>query len=210
MATVIPTPPASPPHTQTVYVEDAAVADFDLDPASPAPSDDCDSLSDEESTCSSDEGSLTSSCSSVDELDDDDLCRHQDIREAMTPPPLQEGPLAIFDAAAAVAAEEAGILSYPPQDYVQYSGPVPLPVVPLPVEPAAVLRQQQQQPMPVPVSVPVQQPSCAPSKYYFPAVWEWVGKYAQPAPMPIHHPHHHQPVHAFHHQVPLFALQGCY
>ncbi|KAK6070034.1 RAN1-like protein kinase [Seiridium cupressi] len=70
----LPTPPASPEPVEYVY-EAAANSDYTLDaPLSPAASD-----SDGESTCSSDEGSLTSSVSTIDDLDDDDFPRDEDM-----------------------------------------------------------------------------------------------------------------------------------
>jgi len=94
----------------------------------------------------------------------------------MTPPPQPEGPLSIYEP------EEARIVNFP-QEYVQYQGGMPEPVLhqPMPITPA--------------------QAYCG-SRYYLPnTVWDWVGKYAQPATVP------HHPV-PFHHQVPLFALKG--
>jgi hypothetical protein len=85
-ATTLPSPPASPDHITYVnnYDESAIEDDFDYDaPLSPASSD---SMSDGESTCSSDEGSLSSSGSSLEDFDDDDDLI-EDIPEVKTPPP---------------------------------------------------------------------------------------------------------------------------
>lgn len=87
-AATLPTPPASPEPTP-VYVnncEESAIDDeFDYPgPLSPATSD---SMSDDGSTCSSDEGSLTSSCSTIEDLEEDDYL--DDIPEARTLPPQQ-------------------------------------------------------------------------------------------------------------------------
>lgn len=66
---VLPTPPTSPGPTEYVDCEDAIIEDLGYDSLpSPAASD-----SDAESTCSSDDGSLTSSVSTIDDLDEDDF-----------------------------------------------------------------------------------------------------------------------------------------
>lgn len=163
-AQVLSTPPASPGHT-TVYVADgSAIEDdddeFDYDePLSPA-------SSDGESTCSSDEGSLTSSCSSIGDLEEDEDDLFEDIPEAKTPP-IYEAP------------EEPRVVAYHPQQEYMH-----------PVHPV--------QPLHAPV-----QPVCAPPKFQqlHQYVWDML-KFAQP-------PQLHHPV-PFHHQVPLFAMQGCY
>jgi serine/threonine protein kinase len=92
----MPTPLASPEPLPT-YVDcnesaieeddddddDTTNDDFDFDaPLSPAASDCSD-----DSACSSDDGSLTSSCSSLDDLEEDDLALAEEIPEAVTPPP---------------------------------------------------------------------------------------------------------------------------
>jgi len=125
-ATTLPTPPASPEATTSEYVtcEDAAVDLDDLEPLSPASSDD-DYLSDGGSSCS-DEGSLASSAPSLDDFDDD---VRRDVPVATTPPPQAEGPLAIYEP------EEPRIMDYSPE-YAQFhvlaepviQQPVPLPV----------------------------------------------------------------------------------
>lgn len=83
---MMPSPPASPECTTYVNFDESAIDDeYDYDePLSP------DSMSDGESTCSSDEGSLTSSVSSIDddfEYDDDEF--PGDIPGPKTPPPQQ-------------------------------------------------------------------------------------------------------------------------
>ncbi|KAK5652086.1 hypothetical protein OQA88_10862 [Cercophora sp. LCS_1] len=95
-AASLPSPPASPEHSP-VYVDDESAIEDDYDyeaPLSPASSE---TMSDGESTCSSDEGSLSSSCSSLDDFEDDDFI--EDIPEVKTPPP-QQAPQepAIFEA----------------------------------------------------------------------------------------------------------------
>lgn len=116
----LPTPPASPEQT-TVYVNDEESAvedDYDYDaPLSPASSD---GFSDDGSTCSSDEGSLISSCSSMDE-DEEDFFEPPEIH---TPPPQEEGPTAIFDA-------EDSRMVYPQEFANQYPGAIPEPVQPM-------------------------------------------------------------------------------
>ncbi|OLN97186.1 Negative regulator of sexual conjugation and meiosis [Colletotrichum chlorophyti] len=179
--TVLPTPPVSPEHT-TEYVtcEDTIVEDYDnaLSPAS--------SSSDEGSTCSSDDGSLTSSGSTIDDLDEEFL---QEQQEAMSSCNAQ-----LFDP------EESRTAFYPTHEFVpqQYTGPVPTPVAAQ--EP---IRVQMPAPVPVPAQVSIQAPSCPP-KSYVPFWWGDVLRYAQQAP--AIHPHV-----PFHHQVPIFShLQGCY
>ncbi|KAH8200023.1 hypothetical protein TruAng_005799 [Truncatella angustata] len=80
-------PPTSPESIEYLY-EDAPVSDFAFNtPLSPAASD-----SDGESTCSSDDGSLTSSPSTIDDLDDD--FRDEDLSTRVSPEPqvYQEEP----------------------------------------------------------------------------------------------------------------------
>ncbi|KAI1345279.1 kinase-like domain-containing protein [Xylariaceae sp. FL0016] len=70
----LPTPPASPEPITYVDCESATMDDTCYDaPLSPTSSD-----SDSESTCSSDDGSLTSSCSTIDDLDDNDFAIQDD------------------------------------------------------------------------------------------------------------------------------------
>lgn len=100
----LPTPPASPEPAEYVDCEDVIVDDYSYDaPLSPAASD-----SDVESTCSSDDGSLISSCSTIDDFDD------VVIQEDGIPP--QEPQMLIPD-------EPKGLFH---QEFVpQYTGPVP-------------------------------------------------------------------------------------
>lgn len=161
---VLPTPPVSPEHHYVDY-EDATIDDAEYDaPLSPTSSDG--SLSDGSSTCSSDEGSLASSCSTVDDLEDDDLCRERP--EVTTPPPMAEGPLAIYEP------EDPRLMSFQPQEFVPYPG--------------MMVHD------PMHTGIPLQAP-CAPKPHYH-NVMEWMGKYAPPAPMQ-HYPvpfHHQVPV----------------
>lgn len=110
------TQPASPKQT-TVYVNDEESAiedDLDYDaPLSPASSD---VFSDDGSTCSSDEGSLISSCSTIDEDDEDSF----EPPEVHTPPP-KEVPTAIFD-------PEDSRMVYPEEFANQYPGAIPEPL----------------------------------------------------------------------------------
>lgn len=182
---LLPTPPASPGPTTYVCEEPIMDDGYDYDydaPLSPA-------SSDGESTCSSDEGSLTSTCSSIEDLEDDDDFL-EDLPEAKTPPPQAQAPLgepAIYEP------EEPRVVQYhhhQPQEYLVHPYPVAVP------EPAV-------QAMPVPGPV---QP-CAPPKFQLHQyVWDML-RYAQPTP-PVPQLHHPVP---FHHQVPMFAhMQGCY
>ncbi|KAI6093930.1 Ran1-like protein kinase [Hypoxylon rubiginosum] len=158
-----PTPPTSPGPIEYVDCEDAIVEDLGYDaPLSPAGSD-----SDTESTCSSDDGSLVSSVSTIDDFDDD----YDVIPEDEIPPPQEPQ---VYDS------EEPKVMFPHVQEFVpQYSGPAVEPCQPcLPCQPCSV-------------QVPVQ--ACAPTKFAFPYFWEVVNRYTQPAP--IHHPipfHHPQ------------------
>jgi len=169
----LPPPPASPEHTTTAYVQsdESAIDDEDDDfeydaPLSPAASD-----SSDDSTCSSDEGSLTSSCSSLDEFDEDEDLPDE-FPEAVTPPPQQlEHTPAIYEP------EEPRVLAYP-QEFVHHfprAVPEPMPSIhqPVPVQP------------------------CAPKFLAFQFFWD-VGKLAHFA-APIAHPipfHHQVPLFA--------------
>ncbi|KAL2130168.1 hypothetical protein VTI74DRAFT_6800 [Chaetomium olivicolor] len=188
-AAQLPPQPASPGHN-TAYVCEESIMDddeYDCDvPLSPASSDG--------DSCSSDEGSLTSSCSSIEDLEDDDDFL-EDIPEAKTPPPQAQAPMgepAIYEP------EEPRMVPYhhqPPQEYLH-----PYPVAA--TEPSIPA-------MPIPV-----QPVCTPKFQLQQYVWDML-RYAQPTPpvpmpMPMPMPQLHHPV-PFHHQVPLFAhMQGCY
>jgi serine/threonine protein kinase len=164
------TPPASPEQT-LLYVndEECAVEDdlSDDDALSPASSG---RLSDDGSTCSSDEGSLIS-CSTLDDDDDDDDDDFFEPPEIHTPPPQPEGPTAVFD-----SGDSRVVSSYPHEFVDQFAGSVP-------------------EPMPN-MHMPVPQ-SCTP-KFNIP-FWGEMFKYLQPAPLQHHHnpfPFHQQ-VHMF-------------
>ncbi|KAJ0355699.1 hypothetical protein COL154_011335 [Colletotrichum chrysophilum] len=158
---MLPTPPTSPEHT-TEYVtcEDTIIDDYDnaLSPAS--------SSSDEGSECSSDDGSLTSSGSTIDDLDEEFLQeQQQETCHTQTYEP-----------------EEPRTAFFPNQEFIsqQYTGPVPTPVA---------VQVQAHAPMP---QVPMQAPSCPP-KSFVPFWWGDVVKYAQHAPaIHPHVPFHHQ------------------
>ncbi|PHH87931.1 hypothetical protein CDD83_8221 [Cordyceps sp. RAO-2017] len=184
-----PTPPATPPHTTTAsppeYVshEDAIVDDIEYEsPLSPA-------------STASDDGSLTSSASTIDDLDDDFM------REPPTQDytPLTYEPDGFRDAHPAL---------FHGQDYVaqQYTGPVPAAahapmVVQLPPPPPQVVPCPPAH-VPIQAPVPVQAP-CHQPRSFFP-LWEVV-KYVQQVPMGGHHPA------AFHQQVQFLpSYQGCY
>ncbi|KAK3389515.1 kinase-like domain-containing protein [Podospora didyma] len=163
-APLLPSPPASPEHTPEYVDCEESIIDneFDSDaPLSPASSG---SMSDGGSTCSSDEGSLTSTCSSIEDLDDDDFL--DDLPEAKTPPPpASQGEPSIYEP------EEPRVLAYS-QEYLH---------------PYAATTQELIQAMPVPVL-----PACGPKFHLQQYVWDML-KYAQPAPQ-LHHPvpFHHQ------------------
>lgn len=169
-----PTPPVSPEHINTyVAPEEAIVDDCDYDsPLSPA-------------STSSDEGSLTSSAPTIDDLDDEVFidCQTQqsevpDLGTIAFEPIMSEG-TPVFH-----------VQEFMPQQH--YTGPVP---------PAPVVVHSQPSLPPQSIQththVPVQAP-CQP-KSYFP-FWDVV-KYVQQAPvMPNHAP--------FHQQVSFFPVQG--
>lgn len=117
----LPTPPASPEPVDYAYGSAPVNEDLYGAPLSPASSD-----SDGESTCSSDDGSLTSSVSTIDDLDDDDF-----IQDEGVPSQVSQEPQMYDQEAAQVYVQE----SVP-----QYSACVPDPC----------------QPCPVPVSAPIQ------------------------------------------------------
>lgn len=154
----LPTPPTSPGPIEYVDCEDAMIEDIGYDaPLSPAASD-----SDRESTCSSDDGSLTSSVSTIDDLDEDDYPIPDDELSQTQEPQMydSEEPKVVF-----------------PQEFIpQYSG-------------SAVERCQPCQPCAVQVPV---QASCAPTKFAFPYFWEVVNRYTQPTPIHHPFPFHPQ------------------
>ncbi|CAJ2501465.1 Uu.00g043180.m01.CDS01 [Anthostomella pinea] len=104
-AQALPTPPILPEPLEYVDCEDAIIDDMSYDaPLSPASSD-----SDGESTCSSDDGSLTSSVSTIDDLDDEDFAIQDDEMPSHEPQ--------VYDP------EEPKIVF--PQEFVpQYTGPM--------------------------------------------------------------------------------------
>jgi serine/threonine protein kinase len=181
VSTVAPSPPATPNHiSEYVISEDAIIDDYEYEsPLSPA------------STIStgSDEGSLISSGSTIDDLDEDFIREQQEAALPQDYSPHTYEP---------EEPRERHHPAYHGQEFVpqHYTGPVPVPV--------AV--QQQQQPMlcqqvPVQIQAPIPvQAVCQQPKSYFP-LWEVV-KYVQQVPMMQH------PV-PFHQQVP-FSFQGCY
>lgn len=168
-----PTPPASP-HNTTEYVtgDESAIEDYEYDePLSPIS---CRSMSDEGSSCSSDEGSLTSSGSSIDDFDDD----FEDIPEVKTPPPQQihqsPGEPAIFEP------EEPSIVGYQTEYPHPYTAAVPE-IIPH-------------------MSVPIQ-PLCAPK--FIPDQFIWDRMKCPPLPPQLHHPvpfHYQVPLFAHHMQ----------
>lgn len=154
----LPTPPQSPEPTVYVNCEESAIDDeFDSypGPLSPAASD---SMSDDGSTCSSDEGSLASSCSSIEDFEEDDYL--DEIPEARTPPPQPSAAEpAIYEP------EGSRLLPYSPEFVPSYATAVPEPV------------------QPVPVAIPS---ACTP-KFLQQYVWDMF-KYAPPAVPQLHHP----------------------
>ncbi|AEO55528.1 hypothetical protein MYCTH_2299470 [Thermothelomyces thermophilus ATCC 42464] len=185
-AAELPPSPAPPGHTTYVFEGQPIVDDeYDSDhevPLSPA-------SSDGESCSSDEEGSLTSTCSSIEDLEDDDDCSLEDIPEARTPPPQAQAPLG--EPAICEPEEPRHVPFQQPPEYMhhQYHGQ------PMLVPPSA-------QAMPMPIQ-PFAQNKFPLDQY----VWDML-RYAQPTPQ-VQQLHHPVP---FHHQVPLFAhhIQGCY
>ncbi|KAI1485668.1 kinase-like domain-containing protein [Biscogniauxia mediterranea] len=101
----LPTPPASPEPLEYVDCEDAVIDEMSYEtPLSPTASD-----SDGESTCSSDDGSLTSSVSTIDDLDEEDFINQEDDISPEEPQ--------MYDT------EESKVIF--PQEFVpQYPGPI--------------------------------------------------------------------------------------
>lgn len=158
-AQVLPTPPASPEPVEYAY-EDAAVYDASCDaPLSPSGSD-----SDGESTCSSDDGSMTSSASTIDDLDEDDFVQDEDMTTRAPPEPQM------------YELEEPVVLA--PEFVPQFPGAVVEPCQPCqPCHPASV---------PVPV-----QASCIPRFPQLPYIWDMFNKYTSPAQLHQAVPFHH-------------------
>jgi len=179
-AAQLQSPPASPEHTTAYVSEESAIEDdddeFDSAPLSPA-------SSDGESDCSSDEGSLTSTCSSIEDLEEDDDFL-EDIPEAKTPPPMApHGEPAIYE-----APEEPRVVAYHSQEYLHpyAAAPVPEAMHAMPVH-------------------PVQHQMCAPQPKFQLHQYVWDMFRVNNPPPQLHHPI------PFHHQVPMFAhMQGCY
>ncbi|KAI0392883.1 Pkinase-domain-containing protein [Xylariaceae sp. FL0594] len=138
---VLLTPPGSPESQDYVDCEDAGDVGYAA-PLSPTSSD-----SDGESTCSSDEGSLTSSCSTIDDLDDEEILEIQN----------EEGPVQepqVFN-------PEEPKLAFPQEFVPQQAGPVPG-------------AYQACEPCADPVMA---QPSCAPAKFTFPYLRDMMNRY---------------------------------
>lgn len=162
----------SPHIPEYVTDEDAIVDDYEYDsPLSPA-------------STTSDDGSLTSSGSTIDDLDDDDFAQEQhDVPVAFAPATYD-----VEDAGDLGMYQDQGI----PPTFHDAAVPIPIQVPPQPVV-------CQQAPVPIQAPVPVQAP-CQP-KSFFP-LWEVV-RYVQQVPM-MQHPVAFQ-------QVPFIpSFQGCY
>lgn len=172
--------PVSPHIPEYVTDEDAIVDDYEYDsPLSPA-------------STTSDEGSLTSSGSTIDDLDDDDFMQEQQQQQQQQ----HDAPVSFTP------------VTYEPEDTrdlgIYHGQGIPQQfteprVVPIPIQ----VQQQpvvcQQTPVPIQAPVPVHAP-CQP-KSFFP-LWEVV-RYVQQVPM-MQHPVAFQ-------QVPFIpSFQGCY
>ncbi|KAL2159458.1 hypothetical protein VTH06DRAFT_2463 [Thermothelomyces fergusii] len=185
-AAELPPSPAPPGHAAYVCEGEAMVDDgYDSDheaPLSPA-------SSDGESCSSDEEGSLTSTCSSIEDLEDDDDCLGDTIPEARTPSPRAQAPLG-----------EPAICEPEDPRHVPFHQPAPEYMYHYHGQPMLVPAAPQTLPMPI-------QP-CPQNKFPLDQyVWDML-RYAQPAPQ-VQQLRHPAP---FHHQVPFFAhhVQGCY
>jgi serine/threonine protein kinase len=190
MAPVVPTPPVTPEHIidYVMSPEEAIMDDSDCEsPLSPA-------------STFSDDGSLTSSGSTIDDLDEDFMSEQQQQTED-----VDYGCPSTHMYDPEMSAEAA---MYQAQEFI------PQKFAPLPVRVMAPMPQQVHIPsnmhcppqlhVPVPASVPapVSVSQCQP-KAYFP-LWEMV-KYVQQVPLMQH------PVSFHHHQAPVMpAFQGCF
>jgi serine/threonine protein kinase len=128
----MPSPPASPEHVPTYAGYEESIMDDDYDYDAPLSPESTDSMSDDESICSSDDGSLPSS---VEDLDDDDF---EDMPEAKTPPPTLP---TNYPGPAIREQEEPRMMSFPPEFVPQY----------------ASAPQEALQPMVIPVTAPCPQ-----------------------------------------------------
>ncbi|KFH44605.1 Negative regulator of sexual conjugation and meiosis-like protein [Hapsidospora chrysogenum ATCC 11550] len=171
-----PTPPATPDHLFP-YVsppEEVIVDDFECDaPLSPV-------------STISDDGSLTSSGSTISDLDED-FIREQQQEDV----PFHCAPQS-FDTE---VPRDACL--FPTQEFVpqHYTGPVPASMAPPQV------LQQPMQCAPQPIQAPAPGPSAWPSKSYFP-LWDVV-RYVRQVPL-------RQPHAPFHQTQVLPTFQGCF
>lgn len=183
-----PSPPTSPGHVGQFVppaYEDAIIDDSDSD---------CESVS--TTSTFSDDASLTTSGSTISDLDDDFIQEQQDAVSLDANPYTYEPE----------APREHPF--YQGQEFVsqQYTGPVPTqgtnPFVnarPHIVPSCPPAPMPAQAPMP-PLSV---QPQCQQARGYFPPLWHMV-KYVQQVPL-------RQSAAPFHHQLPVMpSFQGCY
>lgn len=176
-----PSPPPTPGHSVGQFVppfEEAIIDDCDSD---------CDSLS--TNSTFSDDGSLTSSGSTISDMDEDFIQEQQDV--ALDCNPHTYEPEAPRDHP-----------FYQGQEFVpqQYTGPVPVPQ--LYPHPQQHMQAPCQPVVPIQAPLPVHpQPPCQP-KTYFP-LWV-ISKYVQQVPL-------RQSAAPFHHQLPVMpSFQGCY
>ncbi|KAI0404375.1 kinase-like domain-containing protein [Xylaria palmicola] len=138
-------PPVSPQPTDYVNCEDTPDhVSYDA-PLSPAGSD-----SDGDSICSSDEGSLTSSCSTIDDLDDDEIFEIQNEKPSMQEPQF-------FD-------PEEPKIGFPQEFVPQQTGPVHA-GYPTCNPPCA--------------DPGLTQPTCTANKFTIPYLWDVMNRYAQ-------------------------------
>lgn len=176
-----PSAPVQPPVQQQqvpeyAIDEDAIIDDYEYNAAPLSPA-----------STSSDEGSLTSSGSTIDDLDDDFIQEQQEM------------PNGGFSPVAFDPEDHHQQALFPCQELPQHQYVEPV-AVPLPIQSHHPMGCHQQVPVPIQAPIPVHAP-CQP-KSFFP-LWEVV-RYVQQVPMMQHHPVSFQ-------QVPFIpSFQGCY
>lgn len=175
------TPPATPDHYAYVSPEEAIIDDCEYDsPLSPA------------SSLSDDDGSLTSSDSSVTDPDEEFI---QDCGGIPSP---EYSPVA-FESEAIKDHPAYHVHEFVPQ---QYTGPIPQPSIVTPSQHPVSGVTSPQNPSLAQAPIPTQAP--CPSKSFFP-LWDFA-KYVQQVPATVMP--HHTP---FHQQVSFLpSFQGCY
>lgn len=183
-----PSPPATPGHVGQ-FVPPAAFEDAIIDDSEDS---DCESVSTTTSTFS-DDASLTTSGSTISDLDDDFIQEQQDVVSLDANPYTYEP-----------EAPREQLAFFPNQEFVsqQYTGPVPTQQGPNPFVVNAAPVCHPPAPMPAQAAMPPLPSHCPQPRAYFP-LWNMV-KYVQQVPL-------RQSAAPFHHQLPVMpSFQGCY